>query len=140
MAEQVRQELSQILQHEMNDPRIGWVTITRVQMSSDLCYAKVFISVLGDDAKDVRRSIAVLERASSFLRAELGRRVRLRMIPELQFKEDHSIEHSQRIMDLLKATKIPPDEDDSRSEDASSEGRIHRELTGEDRAEAEEGP
>ncbi len=107
VAEQVRQELSQIIQQEMNDPRIGWATVTRVEMSPDLCYAKVYVSVLGEP-EAVGQSIDVLRRASSFLRTELGRRVRLRQIPELQFKEDHSLEHSQRIMEVLKETEIPP--------------------------------
>jgi ribosome-binding factor A len=106
VAEQLRHELSDIIQHDMNDPRIGWVTLTRVEMSPDLCYAKVFVSVLGEE--QVRSaSLAVLKRAAAFLRSELGRRVRLRQVPELQFKEDHSLEHSQRIMDLLRTTDIP---------------------------------
>lgn len=112
VAEQVHHELSQIIQHDVRDPRIGWVTVTRVEMSPDLCYAKVYISVLGDDQAE-RTSISVLERAKPFLRRELGRRVRLRQTPELQLRLDHSIEHSQRIMDLLKETEIPPADEGS---------------------------
>jgi ribosome-binding factor A len=108
VAEEIRAELSEILQHEMRDPRMGWVTVTRVEMSPDLAYAKVFVSIYGSES-DLAASLGVLERAAGFIRAELGRRVRLRQTPELHFRADDSIEQSQRIQDLLNRTPIPPE-------------------------------
>ena len=102
VTELVHHELGDIIQREVRDPRLGWVTVTRVEMSPDLRYARVFVSVLGGDEQAHRHSLTVLERAGAFIRTELGRRIRLRMTPELQFKLDHSLEHSQRIMDLLR--------------------------------------
>ncbi len=113
VAEQIRQELSSIIQHDIRDPRKGWVTVTRVEMSSDLCYARVFISILGDEEAQ-QASWAVLERAVAYMRGELGRRIRrLRQIPELQLKHDDSLEHSQRVMDILRDTPIPPESEES---------------------------
>ncbi len=102
VTELIHHELGDIIQREVRDPRLGWVTVTRVEMSSDLCYAKVFISILGGDERAQQHSLRILERAGAFIRTELGRRIRLRQTPELQFKLDHSLEHSQRVMDLLR--------------------------------------
>jgi ribosome-binding factor A len=108
VAEQIRAELSDILQRELRDPRMGWITVTRVEMSPDLCYAKVFVSIYGPET-DRAASLGVLEHAAGFLRGELGRRIRLRQTPELQFRVDDSLEATQRIHDILKNTTIPPE-------------------------------
>ncbi len=115
VGEQIHHEVSDIIQQEIRDPRLGWVTVTRVEMSPDLCVAKIFVSVYGEEEKQAE-SIKVLDRASSFIRSELGRRVRLRLTPEVHFKLDHSLEHSQRILDILRETDIPPEEDDEINE------------------------
>jgi ribosome-binding factor A len=112
VAEQIHHEISDIIQQQVRDPRLGWVTVTRVEMSSDLSVAKVFVSVFGKDA-DPETSISVLTRASRYVRMELGHRVRLRLTPEVHFKLDRSMEHSQRIMDLLRETDIPPETDEA---------------------------
>ncbi len=118
VTELVHHELSDILQREIRDPRLGWATVTRVEMSPDLCYAKVYVSVFGDDEQAQEQSLRVLERASAFIRSQLGRRVRLRQTPELHFKLDHSLEHSQRVMDILKEIEIPPEPESEDSGDA----------------------
>ncbi|MFD1426261.1 ribosome-binding factor A [Kroppenstedtia sanguinis] len=100
VGEQVKKELSHVLQHEMKDPRVGFVTVTAVEMSGDLQQAKVFISVLGDEEKK-KETLEGLEKAKGFLRTEIGRRVQLRHTPELIFKFDESIEHGQHISKLL---------------------------------------
>lgn len=111
VAEQIHQELGILIQGDLRDPRLGWTTVTHVEMSPDLAYAKVFVSVLGDDAVQ-ESSLEVLHRARSFLRGQLGRRVRLRTVPELQFRLDHGLEHSQRIMDILNEERAArPDEE-----------------------------
>jgi len=109
VAEQIRQELSEILREEVRDPRVGWVTLTRVLMSTDLNYAKVYVSIYGDEVTQ-RTGLVALERAARFIRSALGHRIRLRQTPELTFHLDTSIAHSQRIMDVLRETEIPPEE------------------------------
>lgn len=106
VGEQIRAELSDVIQHELRDPRRGWITVTHVEMSPDLRHARVRISVLGDDAAK-ETSLKILQRAAGFLRGAVGKRVHLREVPELQFVLDESIEHSQRILDLLRQTEIP---------------------------------
>ena len=111
VAEQLHHELSDILQNEINDPRKGWVTVVRVEMSPDLTVAKAFVSIYGDE-RAKRESLRVLERAGHFVRSEIGRRIRLRQTPEIRFVLDESIEHSQRIQDILRDTPIPPPDGD----------------------------
>ncbi len=101
MAEEIRAQVSDILQHHMTDPRLSWVSVVRVDLSPDLGHAKIYISVLGnEDAQE--GSLRVLHRATAAVRAELARRVRLRKVPEIQFRADHSIEYSVRVQSLLR--------------------------------------
>lgn len=89
-----------MLQEEIKDPRIGFASVTQVAVSPDLRYAKIFVSVLGDeDAK--KDTQAGLENASGYIRRELGRRIALRYVPEISFKIDSSIEHGVHISKLL---------------------------------------
>lgn len=89
-----------MLQEEIKDPRIGFASVTRVTVSPDLRYAKIFVSVLGDEdaKKDTQTG---LENASGYIRRELGRRIALRYVPEISFKIDSSIEHGVHISKLL---------------------------------------
>jgi len=133
VTELVHHELSDIIQREVRDPRLGWVTVTRVEMSPDLCYAKVFVSILGGDERAHQNSLRVLERAGAFIRAELGRRIRLRQTPELHFKLDHSIEHSQRVMELLneiKTERVPEDPSGRAAGDEEHDGLAPGEGSG----------
>lgn len=100
VGEQIKKELSVILQNEFKDPRLGFVTITGVDVTNDLSQAKVYLSVLGDDAQK-EETIRALGKGNGFLRGELGRRVRLRHTPELIFKFDSSVEYGNRIESLL---------------------------------------
>ncbi|NMO96203.1 30S ribosome-binding factor RbfA [Paenibacillus lemnae] len=100
VGEQIKKELSQLIQTEMKDPRIGFITVTGVDVTSDLSQAKVYLSVLGDDEQKAA-TLKGLEKANGFLRSELGKRVRLRHVPELLFKFDESIEYGSRIEKLL---------------------------------------
>mgnify|MGYP001367753001 CR=1 FL=1 len=101
VAEQIKKELSQIMQTELKDPGIGFVTVTGVDLTNDMSQARVYLSVLGDDSKK-EETLQALSRASGFLRTEIGRRIRLRHTPELLFKLDQSIEYGSRIEELLK--------------------------------------
>jgi ribosome-binding factor A len=111
VAEQIRHELSDIIQQDLGDPRRGWTTVTRVEMSPDLRYAKVFISIYGDD-QTKGLTLKILKNAGRFLRGAVGRRLRLREVPDLHFVLDESIERSQRILDILRETEIPPETKD----------------------------
>lgn len=100
VGEQLKKELSQILQNEMKDPRIGFITVTGVEMTPDLSQAKVYISVLGSDQQkeDTLKGIA---KATGFIRSEVGKRIQLRHTPELIFKFDESIDYGSHIEKLL---------------------------------------
>lgn len=98
--EQIKKELSQLIQTEMKDPRIGFITVTGVEATNDLSQAKVYLSVLGDDEQKAG-TLKALEKASGFLRSELGKRIRLRHVPELIFKFDESIAYGSHIEKLL---------------------------------------
>ena len=97
----VKQEVSQIIQHEMKDPRIGFVTVTSVEVSIDLRHARIYFSVLGSKA-DLEASLEGLERARGYIRTQLGRRIKLRHIPELLFRYDESFDYAQRISNVMK--------------------------------------
>ncbi|MBM3262051.1 MAG: 30S ribosome-binding factor RbfA [candidate division Zixibacteria bacterium] len=108
VADQIKEEISDILRTEMKDPRLGFLTITAVDISTDLRHAKVFFSVLGTD-KEKEQCRTTLEKAAGFVRSQLGRRVRMRHIPELLFRYDDSYAYAQRIAEVMK--KIEPESD-----------------------------
>ena len=94
----IKEELGKLLQKEIKDPRIGFVSITKVKVSRDRSHAKVYVSIFGD--KPDRESWR-LESAKGFIRGELGKRIRIRHTPEIQFIVDSSMEESERIFSLL---------------------------------------
>ncbi|GAA3406565.1 30S ribosome-binding factor RbfA [Paenibacillus hodogayensis] len=100
VGEQIKKELSQILQSELKDPRVGFITVTGVDVTNDLSQAKVFLSVLGTEQQK-EDSLKAIAKATGFIRSELGKRIRLRITPELQFQFDASIEYGSRIDQLL---------------------------------------
>jgi ribosome-binding factor A len=97
----IKEEISLLLQRELKDPRLGFVTVTDVQTSKDLRVAKVFVSVLGDEAQWAA-SLAALASARGFVRNWLRQHLDLRVTPELDFRADRSMEHAARIQELLK--------------------------------------
>ncbi len=97
----IKEELSQLLDQEVKDPEMGFVTLTGVEVSPDLHNARVYFSVLGDE-QAMQSSLAALERAKGFLRHELSQRLTIRYVPELHFVLDRSIERGQRIANLLR--------------------------------------
>jgi ribosome-binding factor A len=96
----IKEEVSRLLLREIKDPRIGFVTITRVHVSKDLRSVKVYFSVLGDQS--VRAdSLTGLNSAKGFVRRELGRRLRLRYVPDIVFSFDPSLEHMSRLAEVI---------------------------------------
>jgi ribosome-binding factor A len=100
VADQIQKELSGLLQTELKDPRVGMITLTGVEVSPDLAYAKVFFTTLGD-AEALARTETGLKRAAGFLRSELGHRLKLRVTPEIRFIHDPSVEHGARLSKLI---------------------------------------
>ncbi|MBI5286778.1 MAG: 30S ribosome-binding factor RbfA [Deltaproteobacteria bacterium] len=97
----LREEISSILRNEIKDPRIGFITITRVVVTNDLSLARVFFSIIGTK-EDRDRSIEGLNSASSYIRRALGKRLNLKHIPDINFRFDESLEYSSRIEELIK--------------------------------------
>lgn len=97
---QFKEEVSDILRN-MKDPRIGFVSVTSLEISGDHRHVKAFVSVLGSD-EEQQATMKALENATGFIRSEMGRRIQLRHTPEIIFRLDDSIEHGAHINKLLK--------------------------------------
>ena len=97
----IQRELSQILQIEVRDPKIGFCTITAVDLTNDLSIAKIYVTFLGKDYKK-RNGLAALERSKGFIRSLLAKRLTIRRVPELVFLLDESLEYGNKIEGILK--------------------------------------
>ena len=111
VADLIRHELASLIQQDLRDPGVGFVTVTGVRMSPDLGTARVYISVLGDSTREAE-ALEALRRAAGYLRRRLSGRVYLKKMPELTFHSDASIKQGARIETILS---------DLRDEDAGSE-------------------
>ena len=100
VGEQLQRELATLIRDEINDPRIGMVSVSAVEVSRDLSHAKVYFSTLGAE-EDAAASLKVLEGAAGFLRHQLGSRLAMRHVPQLHFKQDHSLEEGARLSALI---------------------------------------
>ncbi len=98
--EQFREEISKLLMKGLKDPRIGFVTISRVEISNDLSFAKVFVSVLGSD-REKAASLIGLRNSAGFIRTYLGKALKIRKIPQLNFLLDESLDHAMHIEEIL---------------------------------------
>ncbi len=108
--EAIRQEISKIVHDEIKDPRLGFITITGVELTRDLRHAKVYFSVLGE-AKAKHLALKGLKSAKGHIKGLLADRINLKFMPEIEFKIDESIERTQRIYSILdKIKKEKPDE------------------------------
>jgi ribosome-binding factor A len=112
----MKKELGEIIGRKIKDPRIGFVTVTDVQVTGDLQQAKVFISVLGDDLQR-ENTLKGLAKAKGFIRSEIGQRIRLRKTPEITFEFDESIDYGNRIENLLYQIKEETKEEQTERED-----------------------
>ena len=115
VAHLMRREIAEILQMRLRDPRMtAMVSVTDVEVTSDLSFAKVFVSVLGGDSSSAE-TVKTLQHASGFVRHELGDRLGLREVPELRFVLDDSLDRGARVEDLLRRIETGeplPDEDE----------------------------
>ena len=101
VGDQIRKDVSEIILLSLKDPKLGFITITDVELTDDLRYAKIFYTVLGDE-KAIKESQEGLERAKGFIQREIGKRIRLKRMPEIIFKYDQTIERAARVEHLLK--------------------------------------
>ena len=104
LGELFREEISKLLQKGLKDPRVGFATISRVDITEDLSYAKVLVSVMGSD-KEKRDTLIGLKNSSGFIRQFLGKGIKIRKIPELSFVLDENLEHAMRIESILAELK-----------------------------------
>ncbi|HKW23130.1 MAG TPA: 30S ribosome-binding factor RbfA [Ktedonobacterales bacterium] len=104
----ITRELSDLMRTRMKDPRIGFASITGVELSHDLRYAKVYVSVMGSP-EEQRETMRGLDSANGFLRRELAQRLTIRHVPEISFRLDESIARGARVLDLLKQVEQESD-------------------------------
>jgi ribosome-binding factor A len=102
IARQYLREISTVINTEVKDPSLGFVTVTDVKMSRDLSRATIFVSILGEE-QDKKNTIAALKRAKGFIRREMAGRVRLRFAPELEFELDISAEDLNKTLQLIES-------------------------------------
>ena len=116
--EQFKREITTILKEEVRDPRIGPLTVTDVEVTADLWFARVHVLILGDEAERAE-ALAGLEAASAFIRRAIGSSLRIRRVPELRFVEDRTEEKATRIEEILRDV-LP--EDGGLAEDGATDG------------------
>jgi ribosome-binding factor A len=110
VGDQIRQELSELLTRGMiHDPGIGFITLTRVTLTPDLQLARVFYTSLGDE-KSRKETARALDRATPFMRRQIGQRLRLRRVPELEFRFDETVGHQARIEQIIQDLHEHPPE------------------------------
>ena len=96
----IQREISDILHRQIKDPRIGFCTIMRVDVSDDLCHAKIYVSIMGTESQQ-KNTLAGLKSATGFIRRAIGHRIKLRHTPEIVFLLDKSVDHSIHIAKLI---------------------------------------
>lgn len=114
VADQIQRNMAELIQMELDDPRVGMVTVTGVEVTHEFERARVYFTVLGhnlSDEADAKKAIetttAVLNKAAGYLRSALARRLKLRTTPQLVFIYDSSMEHGNRLTDLIKQSNAP---------------------------------
>lgn len=120
VGETVRQVVADALAREVRDPRVGFVTVTRVDVSGDLSHARIAVAVPGEEA-DRQRALEGLESAAGFLRGRVARALSTRTVPELHFELDRGLEHAARINALLAGLERPDQAGDAGGPPAGGE-------------------
>mgnify|MGYP000959698662 FL=1 len=101
--EEIKREVADIIRRDVKDPRVGFVSITDAELSDDLTFVKIFYSTLDDDKlEEIQMG---LEKATGYIRSEIGKRIRLRVTPEIVFRYDESLKRGARMMELLNEVK-----------------------------------
>lgn len=117
--EAIRQEVAKIVHDELKDPRLGFITITKVELTKDLRFARIYFSILGED-KDKKRALYGLNSAKGYIKGHLADRIKLKFMPDIAFKIDDSYEKTKKIYDILdklkKERKDGPGQEDNKPE------------------------
>ena len=121
LQELIKQEVGKMLLYDIKDPRIGFVTVTEVEMTGDLREAKIYVSIMGND-EQIKNSMEGLQSALGFIRREIGKRIRLRFTPEISFAPDKSLDYSEHIQKLL--LQIEKERDSVENNPSGSGGEI----------------
>lgn len=122
VADQLQKELAVLIQREIKDPRLGMVTVSGVEVSRDLGYADIHVTLLGEQTPErIKENLQVLRRAAGFLRTQIGRRIKLRHVPELRFHYDESVVRGQHLSALI--DEAVARDRSHRPEDEDSEGQ-----------------
>lgn len=127
VADHLQRELASLLQFEVRDPRIGMVSITGVDVSKDLGYAKVYCTVLGkEDASQAEEAMAALNKAAGFMRTRMSKDSTMRTVPQLRFFFDNSVGHGAYLEDLIERAVAADDDEnggtDKGADEAANEG------------------
>ena len=112
VADQIQRDLSEIVAFELKDPRVGMITITEVQITPDYAHAKVFFTMLSDDAETIKNTVTGLHKAAGYIRIQLGKRLSIHTLPELHFVHDTSTARGiqmSRLIDEANATRAKDD-------------------------------
>ena len=105
LGEQIALEVSDLLRTRVKDPRVGFASVTRVEVSGDLRHAKIYVSVMGEEGEK-KATIEALSHATGFIRHELASRLTVRFMPEIAFKLDHSIEQGAHVLGLIRELEL----------------------------------
>lgn len=141
VADLFRKEISDLILKEVKDPRIGFVTVTDVEISKDLKHARVYVSVMEQDTEKRKETLTALNRASGFLRHRMYKNLSLRYSPELKFFLDESIDKGFRIDEVLKELDVrltDEEEPDARKDDEEMKDRKHDDGEEQDRERADD--
>ncbi|ACM60153.1 ribosome-binding factor A [Caldicellulosiruptor bescii] len=123
VSEEIKKELSDIIQHDLKDPRLcaELISIVKVNMSKDLRHAKVYVSIFDKDKEKVETTMKALENAKPYIRREISRRISLRFTPEITFELDDSIEYGARISQILNQLNIPKEDENIEESEGEEE-------------------
>lgn len=103
--QQIKRELSVVIRDELKDPRVGFITVTEVELSPDMRHAKVYVSIMGNEEEKTNTMEGLL-RATGFVRTQLGKKIRLRYFPEIIFRHDTSLDRASHIYQLLDEARV----------------------------------
>jgi len=122
VADQIQKDLSVLIAYELKDPRVGMVTLSEVQLTPDYAHAKIYFTLLKDDAESVKNTLAGLNAASGFLRKELGKKLRIHTLPALHFLHDISTSRGMELSLLIDQANSTRSKDDEQEPGAAQDG------------------